>query len=102
MRVSVSGRCVCVHLSRVRWSFARARLMSPLQIHLNISMAAAAAYLSLLIGRQIPPSMAFYGYVGILGTAASFPMNKLCLDAARENGFTTIVVSAGQVGTRGM
>jgi predicted ATP-dependent serine protease len=76
--------------------------MLPLQIHLNISMAAAAAYLSLLIGRQIPPSMAFYGYVGILGTAASFPMNKLCLDSAGKNGITTIVVSASQVGMRGI
>lgn len=63
-------------------------------------MAAAAAYLSLLIGRQIPASMVFYGYVGILGAVASFPMNKLCLDAARESGFTTIVASTGEVGVQ--
>lgn len=56
-----------------------------------MSLAAAAGFLSLLLGREVPASTAFYGQLSVSGTMGSNSLRKADILAARAAGITTIV-----------
>lgn len=54
-------------------------------------MAAAAGFVSLLLGREVPATSAFHGQLSVAGTVGSKPLRKADIAAARAAGITTIV-----------
>jgi hypothetical protein len=67
------------------------------QLNGNTALATAAGYLSLLIGKEIPSSVAMFAAVHMDGCLRGSTFTKGCLDAAKAGTITTIFTSNSAV-----
>lgn len=57
-------------------------------------MAVAAAFLSLLLGKQLPDTMAVFASMDMFGILTSQEVNEESLKALKDDGITTLLCSA--------
>jgi hypothetical protein len=67
------------------------------QVRGNSALAAAAGYLSLLLGKEVPSDVALFASVHMDGTLRGSILNKGCLDAAIDGAITTIFAAESEV-----
>lgn len=63
------------------------------QVAGELSFAAAAAFLSLVLGRGLPDTAAFHAELALGGALTGHELNSASLTAARTHGITTILAS---------
>lgn len=63
----------------------------------NVSLAAAAGYLSHLFGHEIPETVAFFSQTQLMGALNGDNMTLAGWQKAREEGIKTIVLRKSQV-----
>jgi hypothetical protein len=68
-----------------------------MQVDGNVSLAAAAGYLSHLLGHEIPESVAFFSQTELMGSLNGDNMTLAGWQKALDEGITTIVLRKSQV-----
>lgn len=58
----------------------------------EVALAAIAALFSLLVGRRLPSSMAFFAQTNMAGSLNGRPLNKARLEKLRTGGVRTVVM----------
>jgi hypothetical protein len=67
------------------------------QVRGNSALAAAAGYLSLLLGKEVPSDVALFASVHLEGTLIGSTLSRGCLRAAIDGAITTIFAAETKV-----
>jgi hypothetical protein len=68
-----------------------------MQLDGTSALAAAAGYLSLLLGKEIPSNVAVFASVHVEGSLGASALTKGCLQAAKDGAITTIFAAESKV-----